>query len=179
MTDKSNPVTPNEGGSNGTRATNQNNPSASKKAETNPPADESKTGKGRVSKIVALLVEKGKHKGGKLTWSELEKITGLTTDADEIDEILEICQREGIEIIDDDTEPDYPDDDAGETGEDGLPAETTQLDGVDLQVENTDVTPEDDVEPAVKSENVDINIADNVSIDDPVRMYLKEIGRVC
>ncbi|MBR2519385.1 MAG: RNA polymerase sigma factor RpoD [Selenomonadaceae bacterium] len=133
--------------------------------------------------MVSVLVEKGRQKGGKLTWSDLERITqslGIVNDADEIDEILSGCQQAGIEITDEDTEPDYPDD-AADTTDDVLASETVALDGVDelSNVENPEENAsEDDAELPSKPVEVDMNIPDSVSIDDPVRMYLKEIGRV-
>ena len=54
------------------------------------------------NQIVTLLIEKSRQNGGKLTWGDLDKIIqnfGLENDTDEIDEILSICEREGIEII--------------------------------------------------------------------------------
>ena len=181
MTDKNKTVTPNEGGSNGSPLTNKDNLAPEKNEPATNPADDVKTPKGR-NKIVATLLEKRKQ-SGKITLGDLDKILeshGIANDTDEIDEILSICQQEGIEFVEDDDEPDYPDDDAGETGEDAIVAETAQLDGVDLSsVEHSETAPEDDVDTAVKSDTVDMgNFSDSVSIDDPVRMYLKEIGRV-
>ena len=182
MTEKNKPVTPEKGG--GSPSANKKTSSAPKKTETTDAhTDETKTGKGRMSKIVAVLVEKGRQKGGKLTWSDLERITqslGVVNDADEIDEILGICQQEGIEITDEDTEPDYSDT-VVDTTEDALSAETSTLEGVDLSnVETPETSPEDEAEPGSPKppEVAELNIPDSVSIDDPVRMYLKEIGRV-
>ena len=181
MTEKNKPVTPSKGG--GSPSANKKTSSAPKKTETTDShADETKTGKGRTSKIVAVLVEKGKQKGGKLTWSDLERITqslGIGTDADEIDEILSGCQQAGIEITDEDTEPDYADT-VVDTAEDALTSETVALEGVDelSNIENPEAASEDEAEIPSKPVEVDMNIPDSVSIDDPVRMYLKEIGRV-
>ncbi len=184
MTEKNKPVTPNKGG--GSPSATKKNSSAPKKPETTDShADETKTGKGRTSKVIALLVEKGNQKGGKLTWSEFERITqslGIGTDTDginEIDEILSGCQQAGIDITDEDTEPDYADT-VVDTADDDLSPETTALDGVDdlSNVENPEAASEEEAEIPNKPVGVDMNIPDSVSIDDPVRMYLKEIGRV-
>ena len=62
--------------------------------------------KGRPSKIVSILTEKAKQTGGKLTWGDLDNILqslGTENDTDEIEEILSICEREGISITDEDT----------------------------------------------------------------------------
>ena len=61
------------------------------------------------NQIVTLLIEKSRQNDGKLTWSDLDEIFqkfGLDNDTDEIDEILSICEREGIEIIDEDVDLD-------------------------------------------------------------------------
>ncbi len=48
----------------------------------------------------------------------------------------------------------------------------------DEDVDDDDLLLDSDVEPDVDVEQIDLNITDGVSIDDPVRMYLKEIGKV-
>src|SRR5690554_5831131 len=52
--------------------------------------------------------------------------------------------------------------------------------GVDIIPETgeVDVADEDDNEDASDEEDVDLSIPESVGLDDPVRMYLKEIGRV-
>ena len=138
-----------------------------------------KTVKGRPPKIVSILTEKSKQTGGKLTWNDLDSILqslGMENDTDEIDEILSICEREGISITDDDT----PLEDIDETGgnvENDLAAEGVTLDqDSSLNSVDTGEVSADDLE-AIKP-NVESMIPETVSIDDPVRMYLKEIGRV-
>ncbi|MBR6713232.1 MAG: RNA polymerase sigma factor RpoD [Selenomonadaceae bacterium] len=135
----------------------------------------SKNVKGRPSKIVSILTEKAKQTGGKLTWGDLDSILqslGMENDTDEIDEILSICEREGISITDEDTTPLEDIDETGNTVDSELAAEQDPS----LNVIDTVEGSADDVE-ALKP-NVEDLIPDTVSIDDPVRMYLKEIGRV-
>ena len=54
--------------------------------------------------------------------------------------------------------------------------------GSDLDVDTYDVIDEDDIvlteEDEVDVENIDLSVPEGVSIEDPVRMYLKEIGKV-
>ena len=54
--------------------------------------------------------------------------------------------------------------------------------GSDLDVDTDDLIDEDDIvlteEDEVDVENIDLSVPDGVSIEDPVRMYLKEIGKV-
>ena len=54
--------------------------------------------------------------------------------------------------------------------------------GTDLDVDTDDLIDEDDIvlteEDEVDVENIDLSVPEGVSIEDPVRMYLKEIGNV-
>ncbi|MBS7329592.1 RNA polymerase sigma factor RpoD [Lacrimispora saccharolytica] len=54
--------------------------------------------------------------------------------------------------------------------------------GSDLDVDTDDLIDEDDIvlteEDEVDVENIDLSVPEGVSIEDPVRMYLKEIGKV-
>ena len=141
--------------------------------------DTSTNAKGRPSKIVSTLTEKAKQTGGKLTWGDLDNILqslGMENDTDEIEEILSICEREGIAITDEDT-PLEDIDETGGTVDGDLAAEGVALEqDVALNSIDTVEGSADDVE-TLKTNMEDL-IPDTVSIDDPVRMYLKEIGRV-
>ncbi|MEF9974674.1 MAG: sigma-70 family RNA polymerase sigma factor, partial [Clostridia bacterium] len=54
------------------------------------------------------------------------------------------------------------------------------LDGMGIEVVNTDKAQEPEPEPIIEmnDDDLDLSVPDGVSIDDPVRMYLKEIGKV-
>ncbi|MEG0145878.1 MAG: RNA polymerase sigma factor RpoD [Clostridia bacterium] len=54
------------------------------------------------------------------------------------------------------------------------------LDGMGIEVVNTDKAQEPEPEPVMEmnDDDLDLSVPDGVSIDDPVRMYLKEIGKV-
>ena len=61
--------------------------------------------------------------------------------------------------------------------------EENNIDVLNITDEDEDVVDDDllleaDVEPDVDLEQIEMNITDGVSIEDPVRMYLKEIGKV-
>ena len=180
MTGENKTVEPVKGGLSGSLSGNKKNHSAHKKSETAVvgTAEETiKTAKGRPSKIVSTLTDKAKQTGGKLTWGDLDRIIqsfGLENDTDEIDEILSICEREGIEITNEDT----PLEDMGDGVDGDLAAEGASLEQDEnlSSVETAEVSSEDVETPKTPAE-VDL-IPDTVSIDDPVRMYLKEIGRV-
>ena len=178
MTGEKKSVEPTKGGS---LSVNKKN---SAKKQSVPAAEsqaEDKNAKGRPPKIVSVLIEKSKQNGGKLTFGDLEKIMqslGVTNDTDEIEEILSVCEREGIKITDEeDNENDFVDD-AAENPEAALVLETTPIEQDESlrRAEAHETSAEDTgaVKPSVEVEL----IPDNVSIDDPVRMYLKEIGRV-
>ena len=136
--------------------------------------------KAPMEQTILLLTKKSKQAGGKLTWADLEKILqsqGIATDADEIDEVLSSLQREGIEIVEE--ENDLDDVEAAAESVDGdLSVESSSLEQELSPIEPPENPTEDDSESIKTPVEADFNIPDSVSIDDPVRMYLKEIGRV-
>ena len=125
-------------------------------------------GVSRSSRIVADLLSKGKDNGGTLTYGELDEATKQQDlSLDEIDEIFDTLSQTGIEIIDD--LDDVEDNDELEEIEDSLPAPVV-----------TTPEPEKETKPHLPPPPtpVDLSVPEGISIDDPVRMYLKEIGRV-
>ncbi|MEG6521267.1 RNA polymerase sigma factor RpoD [Desulfotomaculum sp. 1211_IL3151] len=99
---------------------------------------------------VKELIEKGK-KRGVLTYNEImDTLQGTELSPDQIDDIYEKISAMGIEVV-------------------PLASDLEPLE-VDDSVDNT---PEEEVEV-----EVDLSIPEGIGIDDPVRMYLKEIGRV-
>ncbi|BEU87130.1 RNA polymerase sigma factor RpoD [Selenomonas sp. TAMA-11512] len=106
--------------------------------------------------IVAELLKKGKENGGVITNGDfLTALQEQDVTPDEIDEIFETFSRKGIEVIDDS--------DVNQTGD------------VDTDDDDVDINVDDDAEAEV---DIDLSVPEGISIDDPVRMYLKEIGRV-
>lgn len=104
------------------------------------------------SEHVTKLVNKGKKHGGVLTYGEImDTLQTEDLSPDEIEDMYEVFSSKGIEIVDE-----LPDD-----------AE---------RVEEREVLEKEEV--AVDEVDIDLSIPDGISIDDPVRMYLKEIGRV-
>ena len=100
---------------------------------------------------VDKLLTKGKKRGGVITYGEImDTLQGEDLSPDEIDDMYEVFSSKGIEIVDE-----IPD------------VET--LDDPDIS-DMEEVTPEE--------VDIDLSIPEGFSIDDPVRMYLKEIGRV-
>lgn len=98
---------------------------------------------------VVRLKEKGKLKGN-LTYADIEdELSEFDIDKEQIDDIYDSLASMGIEVG---AEKEFED-------------ETNFID---------DVTPADDEEFDVE----DLSVPKGISIDDPVRMYLKEIGKV-
>ena len=115
-----------------------------------------KVQKSQIEEIVAQLLEKGR-KSGVLTQSEisdaLHEQSELT--AEQLDDIYLTFNKLNIEVV-----PDVEDDDKDDALE-----------------------PDDDVDndrdaASEKNISIDLSVDASVNIDDPVRMYLKEIGRV-
>ena len=123
-----------------------------KKAE--PKAEEPQPEKTKEEKI-ADLIEKGK-KAGKLTSKELADVLESTHfEPEEIDAIYDMLADMGIETASEEFLPPIEDD--------ALPA-------LDELQELEDSADEEIVDPET--------VAESFSTDDPVRMYLKEIGKV-
>ena len=115
-----------------------------------------KVQKSQTEEIVAQLLEKGR-KSGVLTQSEisdaLHEQSELT--AEQLDDIYVTFNKLNIEVV-----PDVEDDDK------------------DDALEPDDDVDEDRDAASEKNISIDLSVDASVNIDDPVRMYLKEIGRV-
>ena len=96
------------------------------------------------------LVEMGKKKDGKINFSDInEQFKDIDLDGDKTEKILDYLEQNGIIAILPDTDTD---------------------DDIILDV--------DDEPTEEELENIEFSVPDGVSIEDPVRMYLKEIGKV-
>lgn len=101
------------------------------------------------------LVQKGKSHNGVLTYQD---VMGLINSLDavspeDVEHLYEILTAKGVEIVDDNSS----DDDV-------------------LPIVDTDNTNEN--EEINEADLANLTVPEGISIDDPVRMYLKEIGRV-
>ncbi|MBM6723513.1 RNA polymerase sigma factor RpoD [Pseudoflavonifractor phocaeensis] len=107
------------------------------------------------SEKLAELIERGK-KNGKLSASELmDVLENLDLESEQMDKIYDTLENLGIDTVGDDYLP--------ELADDVMPP---------LEELN-------EIEELPEEEMVDPNtLVDSFSIDDPVRMYLKEIGKV-
>ncbi|MBP7331336.1 MAG: RNA polymerase sigma factor SigA [Firmicutes bacterium ADurb.Bin373] len=105
-----------------------------------------------VSEGVRELIEKGK-KRGILTYNEImDGLQGIDLTPEQIDEIYEKLATLGIEVV----------------------QETADLE----PMENATLESSNEETEAEAEAEVDLAVPEGVGIDDPVRMYLKEIGRV-
>ena len=102
------------------------------------------------------LLEKGK-KAGKLSAKELECLEDMNLDSEVIDKFYETLEANNIDI-------DMPAGDVLPALDDDLLPEIEELTGLEEVTEEEISSTEE--------------LADTLSTDDPVRMYLKEIGKV-
>ncbi len=102
----------------------------------------------KVKDILALA----KKKKNVLEYTEISDFfTELNLGEEQMDNVLEVLENSGIDVLRvSDTDDDIPDDD-------------------DMVLSEED---------EVDMENIDLSVPDGISIEDPVRMYLKEIGKV-
>lgn len=99
---------------------------------------------------IKQLLQTGQKKGC-LTYTEIMNVMEEDDlSPEQIDKMYELFADKGIDII----------------GED------------DSLNDNDDLNVDDDGEPVPDLHNVDLSVPEGINIDDPVRMYLKEIGRV-
>ena len=98
------------------------------------------------------LIERGKKKGNLSTSELMDVLEDMDLGAEQMDKIYDTLENLGIDTVGEDYIPDLPDD-------------------VEPTIEAIEDLPEEEI--------VDPNsMADSLGTDDPVRMYLKEIGKV-
>ncbi|WP_201713526.1 RNA polymerase sigma factor RpoD [Rossellomorea arthrocnemi] len=101
-----------------------------------------------VDQVKEFLVNQGK-KRGVLTYEDIaDKLSGFELDSDQMDEFYEHLGEQGVEIVNENDEDDDPN--------------ATELEKEEEEEFNLN----------------DLSVPPGVKINDPVRMYLKEIGRV-
>ena len=107
--------------------------------------------------LIKELIDKGKTSKNKLTYTTIaDVLESADLDKNQMDDIYDMLMSKGIEIISE-TEPDDFD---------------IILDEEDL-TENPDAIIEE-----ANEIDLEANMPKGVAVDDPVRMYLKEIGKV-
>ena len=109
------------------------------------------------------LKELAEEKGASsLTFSEVgDKIDNIEFDKDQIGDIYDYLERTGITVVADKEEPD-----------------SSELDKIDKEEEDPEIRAQLEKDPKIKEIDLEATISKTVAVDDPVRMYLKEIGKV-
>ena len=107
------------------------------------------------TKILLGLIEKAKLKKNVLEYNEIsDAFASLELDEDKMDLVLEYLEKNNIDIMQNGVKDDN---------------------GDDLLIDNDDMILEDTEEVELID---DVDVLEGVSTEDPVRMYLKEIGNV-
>ncbi|HEX3033200.1 MAG TPA: sigma-70 family RNA polymerase sigma factor, partial [Bacillota bacterium] len=102
---------------------------------------------------IKALMETGKKRGA-LTYTEvMDALQGIELTPDQIDDIYEQLAAMGIDVVNE--------------SEEALEPLETESDA-----------PDDDSQDIDEEVEIDLTVPEGIGIDDPVRMYLKEIGRV-
>lgn len=130
------------------------------------------------------LSKKGKKKG-KLTYSEIsEALSDFDLDKDQIEEIYDSLTSMGIEVVDSGKKGsgDLDDSDDLDDDDDESDVDLSDIEDLDDIDDLDDISDIDDIDEKPEEEDElnldDLSVPKGVSIDDPVRMYLKEIGKV-
>ena len=105
----------------------------------------------RYQEKVKELLALAKKKKNVLEYQEIvDFFADLPLENDQLDKVLEVLEQSGIDVL------------------------RIMDDDDDVEDEEIILSEEDEVDV----ENIDLSVPDGISIEDPVRMYLKEIGKV-
>ena len=146
-----------------TEANIKNLKAAAKKQRITPNQEnsqnEEKSPAEQTQELLTLLIEKGRQSKNQLTYTTIADVLETSEmDKNQMDDLYEVLMSKGIEIISE-TEPD----------------------DFEILLENSDVDITEDPDVVIdESETIDLeaSIPKGIAVDDPVRMYLKEIGKV-
>ena len=106
--------------------------------------------KAQFAEKLKALLDLAKKKKNVLEYQEINDFfQGITLTADQMDLIFEYLENNGVDVL-------------------RLPEDDALLEADDIPIEDEEVD----------MENIDLSVPEGVSIEDPVRMYLKEIGKV-
>ena len=104
-------------------------------------------------KLALLLAEARKKKNVLENREVLDFFSGETLDGDRMDKIYDFLEANKVDVL--------------RLGEEEMDADLFAEEEMDL-----------DNEEEIDLEKIDLSVPEGVSIEDPVRMYLKEIGKV-
>ena len=117
--------------------------------------------KDEIGEIVEQIRKKASEKKGGLTYSDISDVIGdKELDKDDMDEVFERLAGLGTEIISE--EPDE--------------SELIKMDEEEVDDPEMDAAIAEN--PSAKEIDLESAVSKSVAVDDPVRMYLKEIGKV-
>ncbi len=98
------------------------------------------------------LVEMGKKKKNTLEYEEVQRtLSELSLDTERMEKVYEYLEAHSIDVL-----------------------RITENEEVVADIDEIELTEEDEIDV----EKIDLTVPDGISIEDPVRMYLKEIGKV-
>ncbi|MGM0500981.1 MAG: RNA polymerase sigma factor RpoD [Bacillota bacterium] len=107
---------------------------------------------------VKELLSAGREKG-QITESKIkDTLSDVDVEDNSLDQIYQVFDSEGIEVVDEEDS-------------------STSASKKESNSSTTDTTEEDD-DVDLDESDLDLSVPDGVGIDDPVKMYLKEIGKV-
>ncbi len=108
----------------------------------------------RKAECLSVLLEKGKTKGN-LTYKDIsDQVDHIEFDKDQMDEIYDTLISNGIEIV-------------------------SEADPEDFELKKLEEDKDIDHDISEESEeDLEASLSKGIAVDDPVRMYLKEIGKV-
>ena len=134
---------------------NQSNPQEHADAQTE---SVTLTPEEKKQELLQILLEKGKQSENQLTYTTIADVLENTDlDKNQMDDLYETLMAKGIEIVSE-TEPDDFD--------------------ILLEAE-VDITEDPDaIMDEAEEIDLEASIPKGIAVDDPVRMYLKEIGKV-
>ncbi len=125
-------------------------------------AEQQEAGPAAFKDRLAALIELGKKKKNTLEISEInERLTDLELDQAKLDKVYDYLEKSGIDIL--------------------RVQDTNFLDDDDTLLDTDDLVGEldaDELEELEDLSKIDLTVPENVSLEDPVRMYLKDIGKV-
>ncbi|MGX8704827.1 MAG: sigma-70 family RNA polymerase sigma factor, partial [bacterium] len=112
----------------------------------------------RFSQKLAELLEKGRSKKNVLSYAEIEEgFRDIQLGSEDMEKILEYLEINNIDILRMDEH--VPEDDAL------------------LLSDDDEANLDDDEDIDIDMDKIDLTVPDGVSVEDPVRMYLKDIGK--
>ena len=121
---------------------------------------------------IRQLLAKGKEKGA-LSYEEImDSLSNTELSPEQVDDVYEQISAMGIKLIHSDHDKEKQDLDDEDMD---ITLLDTEDDALSVPVLEDDMPPEDMEEEVI---DLDLSVPEGVGIDDPVRMYLKEIGRV-